>query len=116
LVLAATSGGIDVTELGGSDWRSAFRASNPNSPQWFIDDHQDLSARLEEVRAPVLLLWGDTDPISPVAVGERLASLLVTSELVVVNGGTHDLIVERTPEVLPAIQRFIAKLGSLRQD
>jgi pimeloyl-ACP methyl ester carboxylesterase len=115
LVLAATSGGLNVGAFGGTDWRPAFRASNPNTPPWFIDHHEDLSTRFAEVRAPVLLLWGDADPISPVAVGERLSRLFVDAELVVVKRGTHDLVSESTPEILPYIERFMKKALSLWQ-
>ena len=115
LILAATSGGVDVGALGGTDWRPAFRASNPNTPPWFVDDHEDLSPRFADVRAPVLLLWGDADPISPVAVGERLARLFVSAELVVVKGGTHDLVSERSGEILPYIVRFMKNAQRPRQ-
>jgi pimeloyl-ACP methyl ester carboxylesterase len=57
----------------------------------------------------VLLLWGDADPISPVAVGERLAGLFPNAELVVLPGGTHDLVAERVDELLPHVERHLAK-------
>jgi pimeloyl-ACP methyl ester carboxylesterase len=107
LVLSVTSGGIDVAAVGGIDWRPAFRARNQALPSWFEDDRSDLSARLREVEAPVLLLWGDADPISPVAVGRRLAELLPDAELVVLEGGTHDLVRERADEVVPHIERHL---------
>ncbi len=110
LVLAVTSGGIDVAALGGFDWRPAFRAANPALPSWFLDEREDLTPRLSEIRAPVLLLFGDADPISPVRVGERLAELLPNAELVVLEGGSHDLIVERATEVLPHIERFTSNV------
>ncbi|HWA72017.1 MAG TPA: alpha/beta hydrolase [Polyangiaceae bacterium] len=111
LVLSVTSGGIDVRALGGSDWRPAFARANPSTPRWFLEARDDLTARLGEIRAPALLLWGDDDPISPVAVGRRLAELLPQAELVVVSGGTHDLASERANEVLPHIERHLT-LGS----
>jgi len=108
LVLAVASGGIDVAALGGVDWRPAFRAANPGLPTWFLEERADLLARLPEVRMPVLLLFGDADPISPVPVGERLRTLLPNAELVVIPGGTHDLIAERASDVLPHIERHLA--------
>jgi pimeloyl-ACP methyl ester carboxylesterase len=108
LVLAVTSGGLDVRALGGADWRPAFRQANPHSPGWFLEERSDLSALLPEVTAPVLLLWGDADPISPVAVGRRLAQLLPNAELVVLKGGTHDLASERVEEIVPHIERHLA--------
>jgi poly(3-hydroxyoctanoate) depolymerase len=34
LVLAATSGGVDVASLGAVDWRPSSRAANPTNPSW----------------------------------------------------------------------------------
>jgi pimeloyl-ACP methyl ester carboxylesterase len=108
LVLSVTSGGIDVASLGADDWRSAYRASHPGVPRWFDDEREDLTGRLREIAVPVLLLWGDADPISPVAVGRRLAELFPRAELVVVAGGTHDLVLERAADVAPHIDRHLA--------
>jgi len=91
LVLSVTSGGLDVAALGASDWRGTMRQQDPEQPDWFLEDRTDLTDRLGEIQAPVLLLWGDADPISPVAVGRRLETLLPRAELVVLPGGTHDL-------------------------
>lgn len=109
LVLSVTSGGIDVQRLGAVDWRPQFEQRNPDAPRWFLDARDDLSAQLGEVSAPTLLLWGDADPISPVAVGRRLALALPHSELVVVPGGSHDLVLERASEVLPHIERHLLR-------
>lgn len=108
LVLSVTSGGIDVARLGARDWRPAFRESNPGLPGWFLDEREDLTERMREITIPVLLLWGDADPISPVAVGQRLAELFPRAELVVVEGGTHDLVFERAGDVVPHIDRHLA--------
>jgi GNAT superfamily N-acetyltransferase len=109
LVLSVTSGGLDMASFGAVDWRAEFSLRNPGTPTWFLQERTDLSARLAEVKAPVLLLWGDADPISPVAVGRRLAELLPSAELVVVEGGTHDLVHERADEVAPFIERHLRR-------
>jgi len=108
LVLSVTSGGIDVASLGAADWRPSFVENHPGLPSWFVDERQDLTARIREITVPVLLLWGDADPISPVAVGRRLAELFPNSKLVVLAGGTHDLVLERADEVIPHIERHLA--------
>jgi pimeloyl-ACP methyl ester carboxylesterase len=109
LVLSVTSGGIDVASLGAEDWRPAYRAHDPGRPRWFDDERADLGARLGEIAIPVLLLWGDADPISPVAVGRRLAELFPRAELVVIEGGTHDLVLERAEDVASHIDRHLAR-------
>ncbi len=108
LVLSVTSGGIDLASLGAADWRPWYRDAFPSLPDWFVTERVDLTDRLQELPMPVLLLWGDADPISPVAVGKRLAELIPRSELVIVPGGTHDLVVERSADVIPPIQTLLA--------
>jgi pimeloyl-ACP methyl ester carboxylesterase len=105
VVLTVTSGGIDISGLGAQDWRPSLLAAK--LPDWFAGDRQDLSARLGEIKAPVLLLWGDADPISPVAVGMRLASLLPNCALHVVAGGTHELASVHAALVAPLIDAHL---------
>jgi pimeloyl-ACP methyl ester carboxylesterase len=91
LVLVATSGGVPMDDLHPHDWRPDFLRANPAFPPWMAQARWDLSARLASVRAPALLLWGDRDPISPVAVGRRLCGLLPGARMHVLPGGAHDL-------------------------
>jgi poly(3-hydroxyoctanoate) depolymerase len=103
LVLVATSGGMDVRKLGGIDWRPAFLARLAHVPRWFVDDRTDLTAKLPSVRAPTLLIFGDTDDISPVAVGEQLRDRLPDARLETIAGGTHDM----TTDVPDVVARLI---------
>lgn len=108
LVLAVTSGGVDVRGLGGADWRPAFRQANPHLPEWFSSDQHELSDRLAELTMPVLLLWGDSDPISPVSVGKRLAGLFPQAELHVVSAGDHDLLETHAAILAPIINAHLS--------
>lgn len=109
LVLTVTSGGMDMSALGAQDWRPDFAAANPSLPRWFLDDCTDLTARLAELHMPVLLLWGDVDPISPARVGQRLAELLPRAELHIFPGGGHDLGFTHAAEVAGLIDRHLAR-------
>lgn len=109
LVLVATSGGVDVARLGGAEWRRGFRASRPGAPSWFVDDRTDVADRLGNVRARTLLLWSDSDPISPLAVAHFLAERIPDSRLVTVVGGTHAFASERPDEVAPIIRAHLAR-------
>jgi len=110
LVLSVTSGGIDVAALGAFDWRRQFAEENPATPRWFLDARDDLSVELRRLEVPTLLLWGDADSLSPVAVGQRLAEILPNSELVVIPGGNHDLVSERANDVLPHVDSFLQRV------
>lgn len=111
LVLAVTSGGVDVAVLGGQDWRPSFKAANPLLPGWFSTYQEDLSPRLTQVTTPTLLLWGDSDPISPVRVGERLASLLPCAHLHIVQGGDHDLAETHAATIAALIDEHLIKVA-----
>lgn len=102
LVLVATSGGVDVQQLGALDFRDTLLASHPDLPRWFVDDHTDLTAHLAEVKSPTLLIFGDHDLIAPVAVGEFLCSMLPDARLEVLPEATHDL-QEEFPDLLASL-------------
>lgn len=108
MVLSVTSGGVDVAGLGGSDWRDGYRAAHPEALMTLLEDAPDLTTRLAAITCPVLLLWGDADPISPVAVGQRLLTLLPCARLAVLPGGTHDLVHERPDAVAPLIEAHLS--------
>ncbi|WP_307719055.1 alpha/beta fold hydrolase [Massilia glaciei] len=57
---------------------------------------------------PTLLLWGDADPISPVSVGRRLASLLPRADLHVIPGGDHGVCCTFANLVAPLIDRHLS--------
>ncbi|MHB8348145.1 MAG: alpha/beta fold hydrolase [Acidiferrobacterales bacterium] len=107
LVLAATSGGIDVSDLGAEDWRAEFLQENPSLPRWFVDCKSDLSDSLGSVYAPTLLLWGDADPISPVAVGMRLCNLMPRARMRILTGGKHDFAAVLAASVAPLIDEHL---------
>jgi pimeloyl-ACP methyl ester carboxylesterase len=107
LVLSVTSGGVDTSDLQVEDWRPEFLAANPTIPRWFAEYRNDISSNISSVRAPVLLLWGDVDPISPVAVGKRLQGLLPKSKMYVIPGGEHDLANKLAAKIAPLIKEHL---------
>ena len=109
LVLAATSGGLDVQALGAEDWRPMFVTAHSSVPDWFVRDRSDLSGALDSIGVPVLLLWGDADPISPTAVGRRLAELLPRARLALLAGGDHDAASTHAEAVAPMIDAHLAE-------
>lgn len=111
LVLSVTSGGMDLAALGAEDWRPWVVANHPGLPDWFMACQDDLTPRLPSLRMPTLLLWGDSDPISPVRVGERLASLLPDARLEVFAGADHDLGSTHAGRVAELIDRHLAHAG-----
>ena len=91
LVLCVTSGGVDMTGLGASDWRADYRESFPNAADWITGGGASAPLPVEKIATPSLLIWGDKDPISPVAVGRHLEQRLPNATLEIVAGGDHDV-------------------------
>ena len=50
---------------------------------------EDLSPHLEQIAAPVLLVWGDGDEDTPLWMGHRMEELIPDSGLVVLPGAGH---------------------------
>ncbi len=112
---AATEGapsGADRDVRGASTWRwlgrvglaaraiaSPFRAPCP----WITESRAAALQPVEKITAPTLLLWGDADPISPVAVGRHLEQRISGARLHIVAGGDHDLAQTHATEIAPLI-------------
>ena len=108
LVLVVTSGGVDMTGLGASDWRDDYRRSYPGAAPWITETRASSSLPVEKIAAPTMLVWGDADPVSPLAVGRHLESRLSGARLHVVAGGGHDLAQTHAHEVATVIERHLA--------
>ena len=109
LVLVATSGGIDLSPFQVKDWREDYQQSF-TVPDWFVQHQSDLTDSLERIQCPVLLIWGDADPISPVAVGQALHRQIPHAELHIVSQGQHDLAYVHAAHVAQLIENFLVKL------
>lgn len=107
LVLTVTSGGVDMTGLGASDWRASYRNSFPRAASWIYEPRAAGPLPVEKIAAPTLLLWGDADPISPLAVGRHLEARIPDARLHIVAGGDHDLAQTHAAEVMPLIARHL---------
>lgn len=108
LVLTATSGGADMSTLGAKDWRVEYLPANPDVPRWFVDYREDLTEQVRSIHVPTLLLWGDSDAVSPLAVSCRLQELLPDSRAHVVRSGEHDFGHRMASVVAPVIDSFLA--------
>lgn len=81
--------------------------------RWVVQAVEDLSARLPQIPAPTLLLWGGADPISPSAVGERLRDLLPAARLCILADAGHDLAQTHTATVADQIRRHLDAAGGV---
>ena len=107
LVLTVTSAGVNMAKLGAADWRPDYRASFPKAADWITAAGVATELPVERIAQPTLLIWGDADAISPVAVGRHLEERLPNATLHVLAGGHHDLAQTRPEEVAPLIARHL---------
>ncbi|MGE0816304.1 MAG: alpha/beta fold hydrolase [Vicinamibacterales bacterium] len=107
LVLTVAAGGLDMRALGAADWRADYRESYPAAAPWATDAVPDLSARLSALDVPTLLVWATRDPISPLAVADRLRARLPRASLVTFDTDDHWVARLQAPEVAAAIVRFV---------
>ena len=106
LVLTVTSGGVDMASFGASDaWRADYRKAHPGA--WITEAPAAALVPVERITAPTLLIWGDVDPISPVAVGKHLEQRIPGARLHVVAGGDHDVARTHAKEVAALIAAFL---------
>lgn len=77
----------------------------------FIESMRDSSAAdvLPTVRVPTLILAGDRDPFTPLAVQRRMHELIPESEILVYEGGHHTLPLEFPDDINQAIDDFVAR-------
>lgn len=108
LVLAATSGGLNMGSHGAADWRRDYRAEYPRAAEWITAERPDHESEIGKIEAACLLLWGDADPISPPNVGRHLQSVLRNARLHVVEGGDHAFARDRAAEIAPLVAAHIA--------
>ena len=107
LVLTVTSGGVEMAAFGASDWRADYRKSFPDAAEWIYAPRTAAPLPVERIEAPTLLIWGDSDPISPMAVGEHLEQRIAGARLHVVAGGNHDVAQTHAEAVARLIERHL---------
>jgi pimeloyl-ACP methyl ester carboxylesterase len=67
----------------------------------------DLSVKLERIRAPTLVLWGEHDPLIPAATGRALAKALADGRFAIVEGAGHSPMWERPERFSRRLREFI---------
>jgi pimeloyl-ACP methyl ester carboxylesterase len=69
--------------------------------------NEDVRPLLGEIEHPVLLIWGENDPMIPPAIGSVLRSELPNSRLLVLNRVGHVPMIDRSDEFNDAVIAFL---------
>jgi pimeloyl-ACP methyl ester carboxylesterase len=86
-----------------SDWRADYRTKFPQAADWIMQHSTSAELPVELIEAPTLLIWGDSDPISPVTIGLHLERRMPNAKLHVVHGGDHSLASNKAEAIAPLI-------------
>lgn len=111
LVLLATSGGLDLKTFHCADWRTDYRELFKTAPDWFEQDQTEFSrVQLASLDVPILLIWGDHDPLSTVQLGQYLAGIFKNAKLHTIQGGDHFFASTHADQVAMLIQDYLEQL------
>ncbi|EKE24818.1 MAG: hypothetical protein ACD_6C00029G0004 [uncultured bacterium] len=111
LVLLATSGGLDLKTFHCADWRTDYRELFKTMPDWFEQDQTEFSrVQLASLDVPILLIWGDHDPLSTVQLGQYLAGIFKNAKLHIIQGGDHFFASTHADQVAMLIQDYLEQL------
>ena len=115
LVMVATSGGMDLSSFQVQDWRQDDQASDLNYPDWFVEAKADYTVDFAKINMPILLLWGDQDPISPLAVGEFLQQQFPQAVLKIVHDGDHLFLETHADQAAEHIAAYLSQFAAVQQ-
>ena len=77
------------------------------NPRAIFGGHHDVTARLNELKVPVQLIWGADDPLFPLAHAARAHALIEGSRLAVIEGAGHTPQAERPEEFNRVLNAFL---------
>ena len=75
----------------------------------------NIADRLDQIRRPVLLVWGKDDTITPAFVGEKFHELLPDSRLFILERCGHAPMMEHSDEFNRLLNDFLIEAGELSQ-
>jgi len=93
----------------GDDFHNAYLSTVRSliNPRALFGGNHDVTARLNEIKVPLQLIWGADDPLFPVAHAARAHALVAKSRLAVIAGAGHSPQAERPEEFNRVLLDFI---------
>jgi pimeloyl-ACP methyl ester carboxylesterase len=73
-------------------------------------DKFDIMDKIESIKLPTLIICGTQDDMTPVKYSQYLASKIEGSRLVIIEGATHMVFMEKPQEVNKSIEDFLSSL------
>ncbi len=93
----------------GDDFHNAYLSTVRSliNPRSLLGGNHDVTARLNEIKIPLQLIWGADDPLFPVSHAARAHALVKHSRLAVIEGAGHSPQAERPEEFNRVLLKFI---------
>jgi pimeloyl-ACP methyl ester carboxylesterase len=93
----------------GDDFHNAYLSTVRSliNPRSLFGGNHDVTARLNEIKIPLQLIWGADDPLFPVSHAARAHALVKHSRLAVIEGAGHSPQAERPEEFNRVLLKFI---------
>jgi pimeloyl-ACP methyl ester carboxylesterase len=93
----------------GDDFHNAYLSTVRSliNPRALFGGNHDVTARLNEIKVPLQLIWGADDPLFPVAHAARAHALVAKSRLAVIAGAGHSPQAERPEEFNRVLLDFL---------
>ncbi len=88
----------------------ALTPISTGAADWHACDTFNRMTDLPRVAVPALIVVGTNDALTPLKYAEHMAGSIPVSDLLVIEGAGHALVVERAAEVSEAIQGFLARV------
>ncbi len=71
----------------------------------------DVMDKVSGIKVPALVICGDEDRLTPVKFSQYLVDKIIGARLVIINGATHHVFMEKPEEVNQAIEQFLATVS-----
>jgi pimeloyl-ACP methyl ester carboxylesterase len=68
----------------------------------------DVSRLLPGIKTPTLVIWGESDPLTPVTHGHQMAQMLPNARLVVLRGAAHNPMVDQPRAFSEEVLKFLS--------
>ena len=93
----------------GLDNTDYARIQNPYLKETFkIVIKENLAPKLQFIKIPTLVIWGEKDTETPLKEGELIAKLIPGSKLLVIKNTGHHVFLEKPDEFIKIIKEFIS--------
>jgi pimeloyl-ACP methyl ester carboxylesterase len=97
-----------VTASGSEDYRSASGTLRATLVRLV---NEDLSSDLGQIKAPTLLIWGDSDQDTPLRYGQKMEKLIPDAGLVVFSGAGHFAYLEQSERFCRVLHAFLSEIA-----